>query len=123
MAAGQMPVMGDPEYGDQVATDEQIAAVPESETPLVEATVSQNATVSETGNIPIPGTANPNLGNRFTGRAQNLLRLPPEVLNMEQRAETPIENQYKAGMLWEVLASDPNSSETVRYIASQLKGS
>lgn len=122
--AGQMPVEGEQEYGDQVAVEEQQAAVPEQEAPLVEPTVAQNAPVAETGNAPIQETpAYTGPVGRSPARASNLLRLPPEVLNPEQRNKTPIEAQYEAGMLWEVLAQDPNASPTVKYIARQLKGS
>lgn len=52
-----------------------------------------------------------------------MLRLPPEVLFAERRQKTPIEKQYDAGMLWEVLAADPTASRTIRTIARELKGS
>lgn len=123
---GQMPVQGDPEYGDLVAAESAAAAVPPEETPLVEPVVSQEAPVSETGNvgvsgnIPIPPAARSG-ASRFSGRPQNLLRLPPEVLNPQQM-RTPVERAYSAGMLWDVLAQDPNASPIVRIIAKELKG-
>jgi hypothetical protein len=126
---GQMPVQGDPEYGDQAALAEAQAAVPAQETPLTEPVVPQDGTVSETGNpavagnTPMPMPVFARSGpSRFTGRAQNLLRLPPEVLMPDSRAMTPIERSYTAGVLWDVLAQDPSASPIIKYIANELKG-
>lgn len=122
MAQAQMPVQGDPEYGDQVATAEQVAAVPPTEEPLTEPLVDTGESVVPEAPVVQPAQQAVNVGPRYAGAATNLMRLPPEVLFQEKRQKSPVEAQYEAGMLWEVLASSPQASPIVRAVANELKG-
>lgn len=53
---------------------------------------------------------------------RNPYMLLPASMNFPPRAKTPIEQRYSAGLLWEVLASDPQSSDLTRMIARSLLG-
>jgi hypothetical protein len=39
-----------------------------------------------------------------------------------QRTKTPVERRYDVGLLWEVLANDPQAPEITRIVARQLMG-
>lgn len=55
---------------------------------------------------------------------KNPYMLLPPMVNFPQmnRGKTAVEQQYDAGLLWEVLANDPNADPTIRNIARRLLG-
>lgn len=70
-------------------------------------------TSTQSGNV-----AQPAQQQGYTVR--NPAMLIPASMNYPQQQATPIERRYRAGLLWEVLASDPNASEMTRMIARSL---
>lgn len=75
---------------------------------------SQSGTpATQSGNV-----AQPAQQQGYTVR--NPAMLIPATMNYPQQQATPIERRYRAGLLWEVLASDPNASEMTRMIARSL---
>lgn len=75
-------------------------------------------TSTQSGNV-VQGVQQPAAAQQgYTVR--NPAMLIPATMNYPQQQATPIERRYRAGLLWEVLASDPNASEMTRMIARSL---
>jgi hypothetical protein len=74
--------------------------------------------VTQTGNV-AQGAQQPMAGQQGM-TIRNPYMLLPASMNFPDRQATPVERRYRAGLLWDVLAADPNASEMTRMIARSL---
>ncbi len=122
MATTPVTAATEPAYGAKVTQERNVDA----QQAAAMVSVSQYPEFFAEGDEEAP-TQNGNISTQIGNNQQpavtikNPYMLLPPTLNFPQlRQKTPVERQYDAGVLWDVLASDPQASELTRMIARSL---
>ncbi len=125
MALPQVPE--EKAYGavQEEAALEAAAPPPIEETP-VQADAASEEAVAQVAQQAMTEQQAPTQSQGYT--VKNPYMLLPASMNFRgygangERIKTPVERQYDAGLLWDVLASDSNAPEITRTIARGLMG-